>query len=268
LPVVKATTGADVWIDFAAAYLLYSTAYHAAMQNDCIYVCLAGMDVDMMVRTIGRPNYRPLQEMAKRLYQLSQEAETVRITSPAGTDLRIKVDQECDDPPWEPTDKGSYSQMLGGQSWFNIQRETAEGVLVFDGALWPPVELGLLRTPVRLVIEGGYVKRIEGGAEATIFSQWLESFGHPAVYLIDHACYGFNPGVLQPTGRIVEDERVFGCMQFGIGATPKEYGSPNHTDGVTLSPSVWWDDVQIEDSGKYTHPELVELCRAMGAPGY
>jgi len=83
---------------------------------------------------------------------------------------------------------------------------------------------------------------------------------------VDHACYGFNPGVARPSGRILEDERVFGCMQFGIGAP--DYGSPAHTDGVVLNPSVWLDEVQIEEDGCYLHPELVEHCRAMGAPGY
>jgi leucyl aminopeptidase (aminopeptidase T) len=55
-------------------------------------------------------------------------------------------------------------------------------------------------------------------------------------------------------------------MQFGVGAT--EYGSPAHTDGVVLNPSVWLDDVQIEDAGRYVHPDLAALCRAMGAVGY
>ena len=102
--------------------------------------------------------------------------------------------------------------------------------------------------------------------EATIFSHWLESFGHPKAYLMDHACYGFNPGVTRPSGRILEDERVFGCMQFGLGAT--EYGSPAHTDGVVLNPSVWLDGLQIEEEGRYLHPELVALCVDMGASGY
>jgi hypothetical protein len=37
---------------------------------------------------------------------------------------------------------------------------------------------------------------------------------------------------------------------------------------VTLNPSVWLDDVQIEEDGRYVNPELVALCQAMGAPGY
>lgn len=265
-PVAKAATGADVWIDFAVAYQLYSPAYDAAIENGCIYVCLTGMDADMMVRTIGRTSYAPLQEMATRLYQLSQAAEIVRVTSPVGSAATMKVDK-AGDPFWEPPPaEGGFPQMLGGQSGFMIHRESVEGMLVFDGALWPPAELGVLHTPVRLTIAGGYIKHVEGGAEATIFARWLESFGHPEAYLMDHACYGFNPGVTRPSGRILEDERVFGCMQFGIGAP--EYGSPAHSDGVVLNPSVWLDNVQIEKQGRYVLPELVELCRAIGAPGY
>ncbi len=265
-PVAGAAARAAVWFDFAVAYSLYSPAYHTALESGCIYVCLTGMDVDMMVRTVGRVNYPPMQEVATRLYQLSQAAETVRVTSPAGSDLRMRVD-ESGDPFWEPPPvEGGFPQMLGGQSGFMAHRESFEGTLVFDGALWPPAELGILSSPVRLTIEGGYVKQITGGADATIFARWLESFDHPAAYLMDHACYGFNPGVTRPSGRILEDERVLGCMQFGIGAT--ERGSPAHTDGVVLNPSVWLDEVQIEETGRYVHPELVELCRAMGARGY
>jgi len=31
-----------------------------------------------------------------------------------------------------------------------------------------------------------------------------------------HICYGFNPGA-KLTGDIVEDERVWGCVEWGIG---------------------------------------------------
>ncbi|GAH62708.1 unnamed protein product, partial [marine sediment metagenome] len=210
LPVRRAVLGADIWFDFSVAYQLYSSAYHKAIENGCIYVCLTGMDVDMMVRTIGRVNYAPMQEMATLLYKMSQAAENVLVTSLAGTDIKMCVDK-AGDPFWEPPPAdGGFPQMLGGQSGYMIHRESVEGVLVFDGTLWPPAELGLLHNPIQLTIESGYIKQIEGGVEATIFSRWLKSFGHPDAYLLDHACFGFNPGVLRPSGRILEDERVFG----------------------------------------------------------
>ena len=161
--------------------------------------------------------------------------------------------------------------MLGGQSGFMAHHGSFQGTLVFDGCLWPPASLGLLSAPVVLHVEEGYIQRIEGGHEARLFERWLASFDDPIMYMVDHACYGFNPGVSRPTGRILEDKRVFGCMQFGVGAPA--YGSPAHADGVVLNPSVWLNDagshpVQIEENGRYVHPELVDLCRAIGAPGY
>jgi hypothetical protein len=31
---------------------------------------------------------------------------------------------------------------------------------------------------------------------------------------------------------------------------------------------VWLDDVQIEENGRYIHPDLAALCREMGVAGY
>jgi leucyl aminopeptidase (aminopeptidase T) len=265
-PVSQAAAASDVWFDFAVAYQLYSPAYTRALESGCIYVCLTGMDVDMLVRTVGRVPYDPLRRMADWLYRRSQAAESVHVVTPAGTDLWMKIDK-AGDPFWEPPpSQGGFPQMLGGQSGFMAHRESYEGVLVFDGTLWPPVELGLLHNPVRLLLEGGYVREINGGREAAVYARYLEQANNPYAYLMEHACYGFNPGVTRPTGRILEDERVFGCMQFGVGATP--LGSPVHTDGVALSASVWLDDVQIVREGCYVHPELKEFCQQMDVAGY
>ena len=202
-PVSSAAAAAQVWIDFAVAYQLYSPAYQAALSNGCIYLCLTGMDVDMMVRTIGRVSYPPMQEMAALLYRHSQAAETVRVTSQAGTDLTMRIDK-AGDLFWEPPpQKGGFPQMLGGQSGFNAYRESYQGVLVLDGCLWPPTEIGALRQPIRLAIENGYIQEIEGGAEAQLYSRWLKAANHLQAYLMDHACYGFNPGVSRPSGRIL-----------------------------------------------------------------
>lgn len=265
-PVLGASGRAEIWFNFAVAYQLYSPAYHNAVKNGCIYVELTGMNLDMLVRTVGRVSHKPMEAMKQWLYTRSQAAKKVRLTTPAGTDMTMTVDPGGDAFWEEPPTTGGFPQMLSGQSGFMAYRESYEGVLVFDGALWPPAELGLLQTPVRLTLKGGYIQRIEGGREALVFERWLKSFNHPEALLMDHACYGFNPGVPAPTGRILEDERVFGCMQFGVGAT--EYGSPAHTDGVCLNPTVWLDDECIEEEGRYIHPELVDFCRAMGASGY
>jgi len=267
-PVARALKEADVWIEYAVAYTLYSDAQHEAVAAGCRHFCLAGMDVDMMVRTIGEVNYPVLERMASALYELSHEAREIHITSPAGTDLVVEPDPQA--PPTFTQigagEGGGYSQMLAGQSWFEELADTFDGTLVFDGAIWPPAELGLLTDPVEITIDKGRIVGIEGGAEARTFKRWLDAFDDPSMYLVDHACYGFNPGVRRLTGSILEDERLFGCMQFGIGRA--RLGAPSHTDGIVTSPSVWADEVQLEDEGVYVHPRLLELCQQMEVSGY
>ena len=255
--VAHAALQAQHWINFSVGYHLYSDAYAAAIANGCIYVELTGMDVDMMIRTIGRVDNSLLDEVKTLLYRKSQAVNTLRLTSPAGCDVTMAVDP-TGDPFWEdPPAEGGWPQMLGGQSGCMVVRESANGTLVFDGAAWPPDSLGLLKQPIIMTLVDGYATEFSGGPEAEIYEQWLRSFSNAESLMFDHFCYGFNPGVRKPTGRILEDERVFGCVQIGIGAT--ELGSPSHSDGVVLAPSVWLDDEQVQADGAYVDPEVATL---------
>ena len=256
-PVAGAALRARHWINFSVGYHLYSSAYEAAISNGCVYLELTGMDVDMMIRTIGKVDNALLEEVKTLLYRRSQAVGTLRLTNPAGCDVTMAIDP-AGDPFWEdpPTDRG-WPQMLGGQSGCMVVRESVNGTLVFDGAVWPPDSLGLLSRPIVMTIVDGYATECSGGAEATLYEQWLRSFGNAEALMFDHFCYGFNPGVKRPSGRILEDERIFGCVQIGIGAT--ELGSPVHSDGVVLNPSVWLDDQQIQADGVYVDPEIAAL---------
>ena len=261
--VAAAAMGAKHWINFSVGYHLYSDAYHAAIGNGCIYIELTGMDADMMIRTIGRVDNALLDEVKTLLYRKSQAVSTLRLISPAGCDVTMTVDP-AGDPFWEdPPNTGGWPQMLGGQSGCMVFRESANGTLVFDGAAWPPDSLGVLNQPISMTLVDGYATEFSGGPEAELYEQWLRSFDNAEALMFDHFCYGFNPGVRKPSGRILEDERVFGCVQIGIGAT--EFGSPAHSDGVVLAPSVWLDDQQIQADGAYVDPEIAALTDRLTA---
>lgn len=265
-PLLGAASKAEIWLDFANSYQLYTPAYDAALLNGCIYFLLYGMDVEMMVRMVAKVDHKLLRKMGTWLYTNSQAADTVCIKTAAGTDLMARVNKNGD-PFWEPhAESGGFTQILGGQTGFLIYRESVEGTLVIDGSVLPPSWIGKLNQPITLKITGGYIQEILGGDEA----QWLENFlrsdNHPDSLLIDHICYGFNPGARQLCGTHMEDTHLFGSIQFGIGALT--YGSKVHTNSVCLNPSIWLDEVQIEEDGRYIHPDLVEFCKKMGVPGY
>lgn len=266
-PVARALEGADLWIEYAMGCIFRTEAHRRALEAGCRYVCLTGMDVDMMVRTIGKVDYAKMLELGDLLCKLAQGTKEVLVTSPRGTELRARNDGRKVFQSGKLADTKGESVMLGGQvGWLPIE-ETITGKLVFDGALWPPVELGVLQSPIELIVKGGVVREIKGANEALIFKRWLAGFEDPNMYRIAHYSCGFNPGVSRPTGRIVEDERVFGCIEFGLGSS-RFWKAKAHTDGIVLNPSIWLDDVQIEDEGRYVHPDLVKLCIEMGVPGY
>ena len=272
-PVAGAIREADVWIEYAVAYLLHTEAYKRALEKGCRYICLTGMDVEMMVRTITQVDYPKLIALSHALGGLVAKADTIRVTNPAGTDLRgvmggrkIRYSGKLADTPGEPI-------MLGGQiSWCPLE-DTIEGTLVFDGAVWPPREIGILRSPIKLTVEKGRVTKIEGGAEAKVLERWFTSIGNPNIYRLAHYSLGLNPGVTRLTGRIVEDERVFGCIEFGIGSQGVQIGgecwdSGGHTDGIVLNPSIYLDGEPMELDGVYVHSDVVAACQELGVGGY
>jgi len=255
---------ADVWIEFNRNWLLYSTPYWEAMSAGRVrYICLVGMNADMMVRTIGRVNVRLLYDFQRKLAEVTRKSKHMRVKTPAGTDLEFENDPSR--PvlvEGEVTGPGEY--MLFGQvDWAPVE-ESINGVLVFDGSVWPPEELGLLRNPIKLYVKDGVVRKVEGGSEAGIFEKWLRSFNDEKMFNVAHLSYGCNPGA-KLTGNILEDERVWGVVEWGLGSqSPTFKGklgpASSHTDGICLNPTVWGDEEKIIDNGEYVHPELRELA--------
>lgn len=93
----------------------------------------------------------------------------------------------------------------------------------------------------------------------------MKSFEDEGMFKLAHIAYGFNPGAVL-TGNIVEDERVWGSTEWGIGyvspfdAPPHGQDAKSHCDGICLNSSVWLDGVQIMDEGRITDPYLKELA--------
>jgi len=259
---VGALKGADAWVEFNNQWLLYSTTYDVAMRENLglRYLCLVGMNADMMVRCIGRIDYPALERFMAKITDLTKEAAEVRITTPAGMDVSF----ENSDPR-----RGGYSlgyadtpgaHMMGGQIWWGIKHETIDGRIVFDGSASPPI--GLLGEPIVLTVERGDIVGFDGGREAVEYEAWLRSFSDPNMLKMAHICYGFNPGA-SLNGDIVEDERVWGCVEWGIG-NMRWRPAATHTDGICLNASVWIDGEQILDRGRSVHLELAELARELG----
>jgi 2,5-dihydroxypyridine 5,6-dioxygenase len=260
---------ADAWVEFNNKYLLYSTPFEVAERENkkLRYMNLSGLTVDTLVRTIGRVDITTLKQFQDKLAAMLKAAKQIRLTSPAGEDVQMEFD------PQTPivSDVGFADvpgpHFLAGQLTSGYS-DSVNGLIVFDGSVVPPI--GIVKEPVKLHVTKGRVEKIEGGKDALALETWLKSFNDPGMFRVAHLSFGLNPGA-NLTGSIVEDERVWGGTEWGIGYVGPDLtrdGKPipaaSHTDGTCLNTSVWLDGLQIFDKGKVTHRDLVRLAKALG----
>lgn len=272
-PVANAVTAADVWIEFAYYCVMHSPCFQKAIANGARYTCLCGMDAIMLVNTIGKIDYNLVVEFGEYLTQRVQQANEVIVRDANGTDLRAYNRGRKVKHSGQLATKKGYPIMLGGQvSWCPVE-ETIEGTIVFDATIFPPSQIGILKEPVCVEFHEGRIIKIYGGIQADIFRKWLDSFHDPNMYRLAHYSLGFNPGVRQATGRIVEDERIFGCIEFGIGSQGKSlngafWDAAAHTDGVVSKPTIILDGIEIEENGIYKDSTCIKYCKKLGIADY
>lgn len=265
-----AVLSSDVWIEFNKSWLLYSSIYEEAVKSGRIrYLILVGMDADMMVRMIGRVNIEALFEFQKKLQSIIAGSREFSLTSPEGTSMTFENDPSR--PilvEGEVIGPGDYAP-VGQVDWAPLE-ESINGTFVADGSIYPPAELGLLKKPVKLTIEKGRIIGIEGGREAEILRKWLEDMGDPNMYNVAHIALGCHPNA-KLTGNILEDERVWGAVDWGFGSqSPTFKGklgiATSHFDAVALGATLTVDGELLIRNGEYVHKDLIDLIKRLKKP--
>jgi len=274
-PLISAIPNTDVWIELNNQWLLYSTPWDNAMRpavegkGKVRYLFLGGLNVDQIVRCIARVDIDTQAQFQDKLVQITKAGREMRITTPAGTDVSFENDPQRPVTNELFADKPGPHFLLGQIAWAPTE-ETINGTIVYDGSYsgGGEADLGILRTPIKVTVREGKAVEFTGGSEAEAVKRWLQKLNDPNMYLAAHVCYGFNPGA-RLSGLCTEDERVWGCTEWGFGQQgpafrAKEITAVSHADGICLNSSVWIDGQQIMDRGKLVLPELSILAQKLG----
>ena len=271
---VAAIKGCDAWVEYNAKYIFYSTVYDRIVENPKNrprYMNQNGVNPEMLIRNIGKVDNILLNKFILAEAKATEKAKHIRVTSPAGMDI------EFDNEPGREfvvadgfVRKGDIKMFPGQISW-SPNFDSINGTIVVDGTINPP--LGAVKSPIIFTVKNGMVINISGGSDADAFDAWLKSFNDPNMYRVAHLAYGFGPNA-KLSGNVVEDERVWGCTEWGFGNIggiltsdiPEGIPAASHSDGICLNCSVWLDGVQILDKGEVVGPtpEIIELARALG----
>ena len=124
-------------------------------------------------------------------------------------------------------------------------------MLVAEGGI-PYYGVGVIKEPVTLRIEAGFVREISGGRQADFLRRLLASQNDEWVYNVAQFAMGLNPKCRDFTVEMLNDEGVNGTIHIGIGTSANLGGNvraKTHFDAIVQAPSVWFDGKLIVQDG-------------------
>jgi leucyl aminopeptidase (aminopeptidase T) len=247
--IAEMMTRADVVLCPTSKSLTHTEARRAASAAGARVGTLPGVTEDIMVRCMNA-DYHRIAERTQRLCALLEKTATIRVTSPAGTDMLMPVaGRRAHASSGLFRARGQWGNLPTGEAYLAPLEELSEGILVVDGSM---AGVGVTSQPIRIVVEKGYATDITGGPEADKLVALLAPHGRDARNVAEFGIGTNDRATL--TGVILEDEKVMGTVHIAFGDNKSmggNVGVASHLDGLVREPSVWFDDRQIMNDGRF-----------------
>ena len=229
--------------------LTHTDARRAASALGVRIATLPGVTEEIMVRCMNA-DYIAIARRTHALCALMEKTGVIRVTAPAGTDISMPIKgRTAHASSGLFLEKGQSGNLPTGEAYLAPLEHQSNGVVVVDGSM---ASVGIVKTPIRIVVKDGYAAGISGGTEADQLKKLLEPHGKD-VYNVAEFGIGTNDKAII-TGKIIEDEKVMGTIHIAFGDNKSMGGSvrvASHLDGLVTSPTVWFDDQVIMRDGKF-----------------
>jgi 2,5-dihydroxypyridine 5,6-dioxygenase len=262
-PVVAALAATAMVVDCTVEGLLHAPELPRILAGGTRLMMISNEHPEVLERT------RPTRELHARVAkgtELLKKSKTMRVTSPAGTDLTVRVDGA---PARGASGFVDQPKRVGywpaGLCLCFPKPGTVNGTVVLA-----PGDVNLtfkryIETPVRLVIENDYVTRIEGeGLDAALLRSYYEAWRDREAYATSHVGWGMNLDA-RPEAMMMYDRgdingtelRAFaGNFLYSTGAneTAKRF-TACHFDFPLRECTVELDGTKVVERGRLS-PEL------------
>jgi leucyl aminopeptidase (aminopeptidase T) len=270
--VCAAMLNSDVNVLVASTGMLHSEASSRAMAAGIPSICMdGGMRLEWFQEGGITADYRQIRVFHHYVGMnvFGKSARQVRVTSRYGTDITFGVEGRIFVPKLPGDDFDPYAVFRTSTTDGRPGRELY--LAVFPGGEFniPPVEgtgngtcvidltmhhIGRLHEPISLSVKNGRIVSIDGGADAKILRDYLDTYGDENAHTFPtEASVGLNPKALI-RGCQREDKNILGSMHFGLGTNIDVGGqvlSNVHMDGVILEPTVFVDSVEKIRNGRF-----------------
>ena len=250
--VAAAMLDADVIFGCTKFSLFHSAARKNAVARGARFVNMADYSEGMMLSGGLYADFAEARDVCSRIAAVEDGAKELTITCDNGSHFRCSIEGRNPFPQYARSiDKGVSSSPPDVECATCAVEGTGYGVMIIDGSI-PHPALGLIHDEIKLTIEGSKIVKIEGGEQAKVFADLMESFNDDNVYYIGEVGIGLNP-MCELNGRMLEDEGCGGTAHFGCGDSIGFGGKvscPIHMDLVFKNPTITIDTTVVLDHGK------------------
>lgn len=243
--VVAAMVECEAAILVTGASLSHTDARREATRAGTRVLSIPGLTEAMLDAGALTADHREVEETMARAYRRLRRADVLRLTSPAGTDLTLRVGGRA----WIQEDtglclrRGAFATLPAGELLVAAVEGSAEGTAVVDVYFHD-----VLRAPATATVRDGYAVRVEGAAGA---EEAMDAAGHDGRHL-SRLGLGFNPAAsLHATP--LEAMKALGSLHLGFGdnaALGGEVRCGVQVDAVAKGVSVEADGKEVLDRGR------------------
>jgi 2,5-dihydroxypyridine 5,6-dioxygenase len=191
-PALQALSASTFVADCTLEGLMHAAELPAILKGGTRVLYISNEHPEVLERLA--PSSDDEQRVRAAMRQL-RDARQMKVSSPAGTALTIRVEGARVGGVWGYTEKpGTLSHWPGGLCLCFPRSDSVNGTLVMA-----PGDLNLTfkryaESAVRLLIENDYVTRIEGDSlDAELMREYFAAWGDREAYAVSHVGWGMNP---------------------------------------------------------------------------
>ncbi len=250
-PVVGACARADVFFLPTTWSQTHTDARIEAIKNGARGATMCEVTEDCLCAGGIMADFEACDRVGRKLGALLSETKVMRLLTEAGTDISGEV---AGRPVQYETGlfrtPGSFAALPNSEINISPREGTTEGVVVADVRI---MSVGVTRRePVKIIVEGGEVTDVQGGAMADEFKELLHSFEDKTAYNAAEFGIGLNPQARQYSTNL-EDLGRLGHGHLGIGSNYAIGGkvlAPCHIDAIIKDITVKFDGKVVWDKGQ------------------
>ncbi len=187
--------------------------------------------------------------MGKKLIHGLRGAETVRVTTAAGTDLTFRIRGRKPGLYNGMTNRPGQVSSASFEVYVAPVEDATEGVLVLDGSLG---YIGTVEEPIRIEFHEGRLHILDRHPDALRLKEYIEHFNDGRMWRNGELGIGLNALSRCRGISYIEDESAYGTFHIGMGRNITLGGrqdAAGHFDIVTHRPTITAGDTVIMENG-------------------